>query len=163
MSLSALFTPISPAHPNFCGDGNPLFFFVPGDTGNPFVAIWQVNLVFAVVLLVASILLLWLGRSHQRMARYLGWVYVTGTVASILLAGIAYISSTPLACNGAPGGSPLSSAEQHAYQLFEALNSLSMLMLYLTLLFLIVFVVVFIVVGVRAVWRRVRGNVPAGA
>lgn len=60
LALLLLLAPIHPAHPNFCGYGNPLFSFVPGDTGNPFVAIWQVNLVFAVVLLAASILLLWL-------------------------------------------------------------------------------------------------------
>jgi hypothetical protein len=71
MSLVAVFTPVNSAHPSRC-DYEHLFAFVPGDTGNPCVALRQAKHVRAVVLLVAGVLLLWLGGSRARIARRLG-------------------------------------------------------------------------------------------
>jgi cbb3-type cytochrome oxidase subunit 3 len=163
MRMAIPLAPIYPEHPNFCDYGH-LFSFVPGDTGNPFVAIWQADLVQSAVLLVAGFLVLWLIRRQQRqgIARFFGWVFIAGATASTLLAGITYFSSTPLVCGGAPGSGSPSSGEQQAYQTFQTLNTLSTLMLYLTLLLVAVFVIVLIAVGVRALWQRKRGNAPAG-
>jgi hypothetical protein len=164
MRMAILLAPVHPTHPNLCDYGNALFFFVPGDTGNPFVAIWQADLVQSAVLLVAGFIVLWLTRRQQQgITRFFGWIYVAAAAASALLAGVAYFTSTPLVCHGAPGSGSPSSREQQAYQTFQTVHTLSTLMLYLTLLLLVALVIFLIVVGARAGWRRVRGNEPAGA
>ncbi len=165
MSLSALFTSINLAHPNLCDYGNSFFFFVPGDSGNPFAAVWQADLALATVLLTVGALLFWLGNvgRWQRMARHTGWVYSGGAAASALLAVIAVTVTRPLACYGAPGAGSPSSADQRAYQVFQSVQMLSGLMLYLTLLLLVIFVIVLIVAGAWAIRQRARGDAPAGS
>jgi len=165
MSLSALFTPTNPAHPNLCDYGNSFFFFVPGDSGNPFAAVWQADLVLAAVLLTVGALVFWLGKvgRWQEIARRMGWVYIGGAAASTLLAVIAVTVTRPLACYGAPGAGSPTSADQRAYQVFQSVQMLSGLMVYLTLLLLVIFVIVLIAAGAWAVRQRVHGNVPTGA
>ncbi len=164
-SLATLLAPTNRAHPNLCDYGDSFFFFVPGDSGNPFAAVWQADLVLAAVLLVAGMLLLGLGRvgRWQGIARRMRWVYIGGAAASALLAVATLALTRPLACYGAPGAGSPSSADQRAYQVFQSVQLLSGLMVYLTLLLLIVFVIVLIALGARAVWRLIRGNAPADA
>ena len=163
MRMAIPLAPIYPTHPNACDYGH-LFSFVPGDTGNPFVAVWQTDLVQSIVLLVAGFLVFWLTRRHQLqgIARYFGWVYIAGATASVLLAGITYFSSTPLVCGGAPGSGSPSNGEQRAYQTFQTMNTLSTLMLYVTLLLVVAFIVFLIMIGRRVVRQRGRGTAPAG-
>lgn len=164
MRMAILLAPVYPTHPNLCDYGNALYFFVPGDTGNPFVAIWQADLVQSAALLVAGFIVLWFTRrQRQGIARFFGWIYIAGATVSGLLAGIAYFTSTPVVCGGGPGSGPLSSRERQTYQTFQTLNTLSTLMLYLTLLLLVALVIFLIIAAVRTTWQRGRGNAPAGA
>lgn len=163
MRLAILLTPAYPAHPNLCEYGTSLFFFVPGDSGNPFAAVWQTDLTLAAVLLVAGLVLLWLGRVGQRrgIIRHVGWVYIAVAVASVLLAAITRAVTRPLACYGAPGAGPPSSAALQGYQALQTVQTLSDLMVYLTLLVNVV--IALILIGVRAVRQRGRENAPAGS
>jgi hypothetical protein len=103
-------------------DYGQLFPFVPGDPGNPFVALWQADLVQAMVLLTGGLVLVAIGRARGQQgragARYLGYAVLVGAAASVTLTVMTLISSTPLACGGAPGAGPASSAEQQTYQWF---------------------------------------------
>jgi len=163
LSPLPLTLPIHPIHPNLCSYGNSFFFFVPGDSGNPFAAVWQADLTLAAVLLMAGLILLWLGRVGLRrgIIRHVGWVYIAGAMASALLAGIALAVARPLACYGAPGAGPPSSAALQGYQALQTVQTLSDLMIYLTLLLNVV--IALILIGVRAVRQRGRGNAPAGS
>jgi preprotein translocase subunit SecY len=164
LSPLPLTLPIHPIHPNLCSYGNSFFFFVPGDSGNPFAAVWQADLALAAVLLMAGLVLLWLGRVGLRrgIIRHVGWVYIAGAAASALLAGITLATTRPLACYGAPGAGSPSSADVRDYHVFQTVQTLSGLMVYLTLLLLVALVIFFIVAGVRTAWQRGRGNAPAG-
>lgn len=164
LSPLPLTLPIHPSHPNLCSYRNSFFFFVPSDSGNPFAAVWQADLTLAAVLLMAGLVLLWLGRVGlwRGIIHHVGWVYIAVAVASALLAGITLATTRPLACYGAPGAGSPSSADVRKYHVFQTIQTLNGLMVYLTLLLLVVLVIFFIVAGVRTAWQRGRGNAPAG-
>ncbi len=142
-----------PVHPLACQYGNQLFFFVPGDTGNPFVALWQAALLETATLAATALVLLYLARLLGRTrVGYVGYGYLvvgawTGTLALITLT-----ASTPLACGGAPGSPPLSRAQEQAYHTFLTLQFLGTMTLYLTVLLLVVFVLMAVFLALAG-WR----------
>lgn len=153
MPISSLMVPVHEIHASYCGYGH-LFSFVPGDPGNPFVAMWQADLVQSVVLLAGGLVLVGMGRvhGHRGGARYLGYALLAGAAASAVLTAVTLVSSTPLACGGAPGASGGSSADQRVYQTFQTLSALSTLMLYMTLLLVVAAIIASTILVVRRAW-----------
>lgn len=153
MLVFPLMAPAYEMHASFCDYGH-LFSFVPGDPGNPFVALWQADLAQAVALLAGGLVLVGMGRArgHRGGARYLGYALLVGAAASAVLTVVTLISSTPLACGGAPGVAAGSSADQRAYQTFQTLSALSTLMLYLTLLLVAAAIIASMILVVRRAW-----------
>ena len=112
-----------------------LFSYVPGDPGNPFVALWQATLLNAIVLGGVAVALLYAARLKQRTgARLLGFGYLALSALGGLLALIIGVTSTPLACGGVPGSQPFNGAEVRAYNTFLTLQTLATVALYLTIL-----------------------------
>jgi hypothetical protein len=127
----------TPPHPLACQYGNQLFFFVPGNPGNPFVALWQAALLEAVILAVAALMVLHLARRQDRTRlRVVGYGYFAASGWTGALALITFTSTTPLACGGAPGSPLLSRAHTDAYHTFTSLQFLGTMTLYLTVLLL---------------------------
>jgi hypothetical protein len=125
-------------HTAACQYGN-LFAYVPGDTGDPFVALWQATLLNAIVLGGAAMVLLAAARQTQRAApRYLGLGYLAASAWCGVLALVNVVASTPLYCGGAPGTESPTPAQEQAINVFNTLNILATLTLYLTILLLAV-------------------------
>jgi hypothetical protein len=148
--------PLKEARTNFCQYANPYHGIVPGDSGNPFVALWQGDLLAVAVLLIAGVVIIAIGRAHSQpnlAARYLGYILLIGAAMGVILTGVTLASSQPLACAGAPGTGQLSPAQQQAAQLFQTLSDLSALMLYITVLLVVVTIIAGLVILVRSAWR----------
>lgn len=164
MLISLAIAPVNNAHASLCDYGHLFTLFVPGDTGNPFVAVWQADLVQTVVLLVGGLVLLAINHAlaerGKGWARYLGYALPASAAASAILTGVTVVSSHPLVCGGVPGAPPMTGAAEQAFQVFQTLNMLSTFMLYLTLLLVIalIFAVVVLAVSRLRAWIRRAGG-----
>jgi hypothetical protein len=137
-----------PTRAEYCDYSSRLFFYVPGDPGNPFVALWQATLIDAIVLGVATlILLLVAGLAHRTGIRFLGFVYLATSLLGGLLTMIILRSSLPLVCNGAPGAPPLTASENSALDTFSSLRTLAYLTFYLTVLLAVVLIAALLLVA----------------
>src|SRR5262245_48654619 len=97
---------MEPLHATACQYGY-LFSYVPGDSGNPFVALWQASLVNALVLGGETMTPLYASNLTRRVGpRVLGYSYLAVSVMIGILALIVVALSTPLTCGGAPSSPP---------------------------------------------------------
>ena len=149
-------------HALLCDYGH-LFSFVPGDSGNPFVALWQAGFLEAAILAVAGGVLVMVGRARRGGAqKYVGYGYLAMAAVSATLAGVTLGASTPLTCGGAPGiPSTSGGADPQAFQAFLTLSTLSTLMRYLTLILVLGFMVMSVLWILKRLTRAALSTISA--